>query len=143
MMVKYGLAMLTLIGAVFAATASGSTASTATVRAAAGSCTGGAVAAVVNETFMCLTIGAPCAVANQDDYAKFQLTCNAGKIAKLTSATVGAAPLADAFLNTGKNDFTTRAKTFKLGGSPPILHLTFKEALKGTHTVRVDLHNAK
>jgi hypothetical protein len=138
-MVRKTVALLVVVAAVLAAGVSASSASTAGVRAAAGSCQGGTVAAVVNETFMCLSAGGPCSTRFEGDYNKFQLSCVAGRLAKSSSTT--GPTVADAFLNTKKNDVSTRATTFTVGGPPPILHLTFKKALDGTHKLAVNVLN--
>ncbi len=140
-MVKLGLATLTcVVVAVFASNVSASSASTAAVRVSAGSCPGATVPAVVNATFVCLSIGGPCTARFEEDYAKYQLVCAAGRLSKPRPASAPA--VADAFLNTKKSDVSTRTTIFKVAGAPPILHLTFKKALAGPHKLSVDVHNA-
>jgi hypothetical protein len=137
---KQGLVALTIVAGVFAANVSAPSAATASVRTAAGSCQGGTVPSVVDATFICLSVGGPCAVLFQQDYAKFGFQCAAGRLVKPRS--VSGPAIADAFLNTKSNDLTTRMTTFKVAGAPPILHLTFKQALTGPHRLSVDVHNA-
>jgi hypothetical protein len=147
--VKHGLATLACVVAVFACGVSASSASTASsvstaaIRASAGSCTGGTVPAIVDATFMCLTIGGPCTAQFRQDYAKFQLSCTAGRLVRATAHSAAGPAVADAFLNTQKNDLSTRMNAFKLAGVPPVLHLTFKHALAGRHKLSVDVHNTR
>jgi hypothetical protein len=138
---KHGL--IALIAAVVVSTCWLSTASASSrhVQVATGSCPSPSVPAVVNATFMCLNLGGPCSVKFQQDYVKFQLSCAAGKLIKLSSAAGAGPAIAEAFLNTSSNDLKTRATTFTVSGPTPVLHLTFRQALKGAHSVRIDVHN--
>src|SRR5918912_1042720 len=81
-----------------------------------------------------------CTAKYQSAYAKYRFTCTAAKLSKLP-AHRSASLLADAFLNAKTSDTTTRSTTFTVGGPPPVLHMTFSSALKGSHTLTVDIHN--
>jgi hypothetical protein len=98
------------------------------------------VAAVVDETFVCLAVGGACAARFNDDYGKYRLSCEAGKLVRKRSGS--SAVLADAFLNTNKGDLSTHITSFKMAGPPPVLHLTFRQALVGTHKLSLRVRNA-
>jgi hypothetical protein len=102
---------------------------------------GGTVPAVVDETFICLSVGGPCAASFQQDYAKFGFSCSRGRITKVTP--VSGPLLADAFLNTKNTDVSTRMTKFVHAGPTPVLHLTFKVPLKGTHRLTVQVVNGR
>jgi hypothetical protein len=137
---RRGLAVLAVAASVIAVHASASPAATASTRATTGSCPAPTVAAVVNETFVCLALGGACTAKFQDDYGKYQLSCEAAKL--VTKRSGSSVALADAFLNTNKNDLSTRITSFKRAGPPPVVHLTFRKALVGAHKLILRVRNA-
>jgi hypothetical protein len=137
---RRGLAVLALAASVIAVHASASPAANASTRVSTGSCPAPTVAAVVDETFVCLAVGGACTTKFQHDYGKYQLSCEAGKLVRKRSGS--SAALADAFLNTSKGDLSTRITSFKMAGPPPVLHLTFRQALVGTHKLILRVRNA-
>jgi hypothetical protein len=137
---RRGLVVLAVAGAVIAVHVSASPAATASTRVSAGSCPAPTVAAVVDQTFVCLAVGGACTPKFQDDYSKYQLSCEAGKLVRKRSGS--SAALADAFLNTSKGDLATHITAFKMAGPPPVVHLTFKQALVGTHKLTLRVRNA-
>src|SRR5215470_10510994 len=128
---RRGLAVLAVAASVIAVHASASPAATSSTSVSTGSCPTPTVAAVVDETFVCLAVGGSCTAKFQDDYGKYELSCAAGKLVRKRSGSGSSAALADAFLNSNKGDLSTRITSFKMAGPPPVLHLTFRQALVG------------
>jgi hypothetical protein len=137
---KRGLTVIAVVAAAVAVHVSASPAATSSALVAAGSCPAPTVAAVVDQTFVCLNVGGPCSTQFENDYTKFQLSCDAGKLVKKVSGS--SAALAEAFLNTNKGDLSTHLTSFKIAGPPPVLHLTFKQALVGSHKLSLRVRNA-
>jgi hypothetical protein len=91
---------------------------------------------------VCLAVGGACTARFQDDYGKYQLSCEAGKLVRKRSGSGSSAALADAFLNTNKGDLSTHITSFKMAGPPPVVHLTFRQALVGAHKLSLRVRNA-
>jgi hypothetical protein len=143
MIVKQALLVLTVVMAALAAGVPASSGGTSAKLSPSASCKAGAVPAIVNATFTCLKAAGPCQAKFQQAYAKYKFSCASGRLIRVGPAPppVPGTVLADAFLNSKPRDVTTRATTFKVAGPPPVLHLTFAQALKGQHTLSVDVHN--
>jgi hypothetical protein len=137
---RWGTAAIVTAASVSAAAAAIASGAGAAPRTAAGSCPGSTVPAVVDATFVCLSVGGACTPRFGADYAKFGLTCASGHLVKRRAAS--GPTLADAFLNTKPTDLTSRASAFKVSGPPPVLHLTFRQALQGAHKLSVQVRNA-
>jgi hypothetical protein len=138
----HGLITLAAVSAGLAAGVAPATAgSRAPQLSPGGSCKPAEVPAIINARFACLKAGGACTAKFQQAYTKYRFTCTAARLSKVPAARQGSL-LADAFLNTKSSDSTTRVTTFRVGGPPPILHMTFASALKGSHTLTVDVHNS-
>jgi hypothetical protein len=138
---RRGLVVVAVAASVIAVHASASLSASSSTSVSTGSCPAPTVAAVVDETFVCLAVGGACTARFQDDYGKYQLSCEAGKLVRKRSGS-SSAGLADAFLNTNKGDLSTHLTSFKLSGPPPVVHLTFRQALVGTHKLSLRVRNA-